>query len=230
MVSRKSSTDASAESNVRRSDVKLVLLGDSGVGKTSLATRLVHNEFHPFQESTIGASFLSKTILVTRSVAEEGSNTESDSSRALHASDTEECQVDFKIWDTAGQERYQSLTPLYFRGARVAVLVFDVCRLHSFQTLQTWVDTLSQNGPEDIILAVVGNKSDLADHRSVKEEDARQFAEKVGAFYVESSARDNQNVQELFDELARRVAQTSIPRNNESTIDLDEAPNTSWCC
>jgi small GTP-binding protein len=83
------------------------------VGKTSLALRFVQNEFHPFQEATIGVSFLSKTVICI------------DTNKAIK----------LKIWDTAGQERYQSLTPLYFRGAGAAILVYDICRRHSFQAL-----------------------------------------------------------------------------------------------
>ena len=128
-------------------DVKLVLLGDSGVGKSSLVYRFVHNDFRPFSESTIGASFLSKIVN----------------------------DVHFKVWDTAGQEKYRSLSSMYFRGAAAAILVFDVTNVKSFEGLQSWVDDLmsrdvgsggsqmsshgNQNG--EIVLTICANKCDL---------------------------------------------------------------------
>ena len=193
-------------------NVKLVLLGDSGVGKTSLVLRFVHNEFHPFQESTIGAAFFSKAVKTT---------------------DSSDRWVQFKIWDTAGQERYQSLTPLYFRGADVAVLVYDITRIHSFQTLQRWVRELRAHGPPSIIMAVVGNKVDLADHRSVQEDDARHYAESIDALYMETSCRDNNNVTELFQELATRAAAKAptVNQGAEQGLDLGSSnPRRDNCC
>jgi GTPase SAR1 family protein len=220
--------------------VKVVLLGDSGVGKTSVALRLVRQEFHPFQEATIGASFLSQVIQLPGDV-----------------------RVELKIWDTAGQERYQSLTPLYFRGAGAAILMYDICRQHSFQTLQRWVRELRNFGPnspssnsnnstggdttedrlEDsselsaspVVLAVCGNKSDLDDHRTIDRLEAQQYAHSVGAFYMETSARNNENIEELFTEIARQCAYRANPRSeNSGTVDLSASNNDSStkskCC
>jgi len=191
-------------------NIKLVLLGDSGVGKTSVVLRFVHNEFHPFQESTIGAAFFTKAVKTS-----------------------DDRWVQFKIWDTAGQERYQSLTPLYFRGADVAVLVYDITRIHSFQTLQRWVRELRAHGPPSIILAVVGNKADLNDHRSVQEDDARHYAESIGAFYMETSCRDNNGVTELFEELATRASAKAPNASKEAEQGLDLGTTSSRkgnCC
>ena len=114
---------------------KVVLLGDSGVGKSSIAQRYIKNEYSEFQESTIGASFLTKTI---------------------ERDDNSRCR--FEIWDTAGQERYHSLAPMYYRGARGCVVVYDITSTHSFEKAQSWVNELQQSGSPDMIISLVGNK------------------------------------------------------------------------
>lgn len=178
-------------------DVKLVLLGDSGVGKSSLVYRFVHNDFRPFSESTIGASFLSKIVN----------------------------DVHFKVWDTAGQEKYRSLSSMYFRGAAAAILVFDVTNVKSFEGLQSWVDDLmsrdvgsggsqmsshgNQNG--EIVLTICANKCDLLDsdtdaiERQVSESKARRYARDIGACYFEISAKIGMNVKEVFFNISNRL-------------------------
>jgi Ras-related protein Rab-22 len=122
-------------------EVKVVLLGDTGVGKSSLVLRFVTNTFDKYSESTIGASFMSKLIMV------DGT------------------PIKYQIWDTAGQEKYHSLAPMYYRGAAAAIIVYDITRASSFGTLKAWVRELQQLGPENIVIAVCGNKSDLEDKR-----------------------------------------------------------------
>lgn len=173
--------------------IKVCLLGDSGVGKSSLALRFVSNEFRPYPESTIGASFTSKTV----DIPAEDDETEEKS--VAHTT------VSFKIWDTAGQEKYHSLASMYYRNAAAAIVVCDISNSSTFRALQMWVNEVGSNGPKGIVLAICGNKSDLADHRQVPREEAEAFAEKVGAFYVETSARDAVNVNDLFLEVGKRV-------------------------
>jgi len=174
--------------------VKLVLLGDSGVGKTSIALRFVHNSYHPFVEATIGATYLSRNVALP----------ETDERRSPASPRR---AVELKIWDTAGQERYQSLTPLYFRGAGAALLVYDITKLHSYQTLQRWVRELKHTGPENVLLTIVGNKADLNQERTVSREDAEAYAESIGAVYMEVSAKTGENMTEVFDNIATRVSQ-----------------------
>ncbi len=147
--------------------VKVVLLGDTGVGKSSIALRFVSNEFKPYSESTIGASFLSKTL-------------------SFDASNNRK-KIAFKIWDTAGQERYACLAPMYYRGAGAAILVYDICKTSSFKTLQRWMEELRCNGPPNIVLIVCGNKADLAaSYRQVDATMARAYADSIGAGFFET--------------------------------------------
>ncbi|KAJ8427735.1 hypothetical protein Cgig2_021062 [Carnegiea gigantea] len=156
--------------------VKLVLLGDSGVGKSCIVLRFVRGQFDPTSKVTVGASFLSQTI-------------------ALQDSTT----VKFEIWDTAGQERYAALAPLYYRGAAVAVIVYDITSPESFAKAQYWVKELQKHGSPDIVMALVGNKADLQDRREVPAENGIEYAEKNGMFFIETSAKTADNINQLFE-------------------------------
>lgn len=161
-------------------DAKLVLLGDSGVGKSSLIYRFLYDDFRPFSESTIGASFMSKVV----------------------------GDIHFKVWDTAGQEKYRSLGSMYFRGAKCAILVFDVTNSKSFQGLQTWYEDLVKNRNEDEdgpLITICGNKVDLEQAREVEEENAARYAKDIGASYFETSAKVGTNIGKVFMDIASRL-------------------------
>lgn len=168
-----------AESKPR--EVKVVLLGDTGVGKSSLVLRFVTNNFKPYSESTIGASFMSKMIMVGG------------------------LPIKFQIWDTAGQEKYHSLAPMYYRGAAAAIIVYDITRLNTFKTLRSWVEELRNSGPKDLAIAIAGNKADLESDRQVEKSTVAAYAEEIGALYLETSAKDDLNVQDIFVQLSHRL-------------------------
>jgi len=123
---------------------KLVLLGDSAVGKSSLVLRFVRGQFFEYQESTIGAAFLTQTVALN------------------------DTTVKFEIWDTAGQERYHSLAPMYYRGAAAAIVVYDITNRDTFQRAKQWVKELQRQGNPNIVIALAGNKSDLNSKRKVE--------------------------------------------------------------
>uniref|UniRef100_A0A1A8RQU6 RAB31, member RAS oncogene family n=1 Tax=Nothobranchius rachovii TaxID=451742 RepID=A0A1A8RQU6_9TELE len=160
-------------------ELKVCLLGDTGVGKSSIVCRFVQDHFDHNISPTIGASFLTKTV---------------PCGNELHK---------FLIWDTAGQERFHSLAPMYYRGSAAAVIVYDITKLDSFQTLKKWVKELKEHGPEDIVVAIAGNKNDLGDIREVPMKEAKEFAESIAAIFIETSARNAVNVEELFQKISR---------------------------
>ena len=124
--------------------------------------------------------------------------------------------IKFQIWDTAGQEKYHSLAPMYYRGAAAAIIVYDITRPNTFKTLKNWVEELRNQGPKDIAIAIAGNKADLANLREIDTETAKAYAEEIGALYVETSAKDDLNVQDMFVQISHRLPPP--PENDTSVI------------
>ena len=167
---------------------KLCLLGDSGVGKSCIATRFIHDDFDGFMEPTIGAAFMKRQIEVELPES-AGSVT-----------------VDFDIWDTAGQERYRSIAPMYYRGAKAAVVVFDLTSKQSFTSAGTWVAELNRYGEANILIALAGNKVDLVEDRVVTREEAEGVATEKGVLFFETSAKTGENVEKMFRVIGRQLA------------------------
>lgn len=176
-------------------EVKICLLGDSGVGKSSIVLRFVRDQYKESLESTIGASFMTKHLVV-------------DGNTFI-----------FQIWDTAGQEKYRSLAPMYYRGAAAAIVVYDITRENSFPAVREWVSELNKNTSGSIVLAIAGNKCDLEELREVKTEEAQSYATDIGGIFVETSALTAINVKELFESIARKLPVEDIYRQN-STVGL----------
>lgn len=153
---------------------KVVLIGDSGVGKSNILSRFTRNEFSLESKSTIGVEF------ATRSIQVDGKT------------------VKAQIWDTAGQERYRAITSAYYRGAVGALLVYDITKGVTFENVERWLKELRDHADSNIVIMLVGNKSDLRHLRSVQTEDAKAFSEKEGLSFIETSALEATNVEESF--------------------------------
>jgi len=193
---------------------KLVLLGEMACGKTSLVHRYVKGSYQENQESTIGAAFSTKV----------------------------EHNLKFELWDTAGQERYHSLAPMYYRSSSASVCVYDITSRDSFERAKKWVSELKANVESpDLVIALVGNKCDLADDRKVDEDEARAYAEEEGLLFFETSAKEDVGVREVFAAVAEKLCKviaTKPPRPRPQTgIRLDGAADAdragraaSSCC
>ncbi|EPQ06102.1 Ras-related protein Rab-6B [Myotis brandtii] len=152
--------------------------GMETVGKTSLITRFMYDSFDNTYQATIGIDFLSKTMYL------------------------EDRTVRLQLWDTAGQERFRSLIPSYIRDSTVAVVVYDITNLNSFQQTSKWIDDVRTERGSDVIIMLVGNKTDLADKRQITIEEGEQRAKELSVMFIETSAKTGYNVKQLF----RRVA------------------------
>jgi small GTP-binding protein len=161
--------------------IKIVLIGDSGVGKTNLLSRFTRDQFNPESKSTIGVEFATKTMEI------DGKN------------------VKAQIWDTAGQERYRAITSAYYRGAIGAMLLYDITASLSFSSLSRWLQELRENADPNIVILLVGNKSDLAENRAVATDEGVGFSKSESLLFIETSARDASNVQEAFTLLITEV-------------------------
>ena len=154
---------------------KVVFLGESGVGKTSLCRRLTNNEFNDYSESTIGATFVS------------------------YRND----KACLEIWDTAGQERYRSLVPMYYRGAHACIMVYDVTNRLSFKKLRDWIAAIYEK-KEDPLVLLIGNKIDSKE-REVTSNQGTEYAEMVGALHFEASAKSGENVKHAIDKMIHQL-------------------------
>ncbi|CAN6336803.1 unnamed protein product, partial [Urochloa humidicola] len=175
---------------------KVVLIGDSGVGKSNLLSRFTRNEFSLESKSTIGVEFATRSIHVEDKV------------------------VKAQIWDTAGQERYRAITSAYYRGAVGALVVYDVTRHVTFENVERWMRELKDHTDANIVIMLVGNKADLRHLRAVSTEDAKAFAEKENAFFMETSALEAMNVEDAFTEVLTQIYRVV----SKKALDIDDDP------
>ena len=156
---------------------KVVLLGESGVGKTCIISRYVNNTYDEKSETTNGASYASKIIELEQYKQ----------------------SLRFDIWDTAGQEKYRSLTKFFYKDAAIAVLVYDITRRDSFEEVKNyWYEQLKTCGEKNIVIGLAGNKCDMFDKEAVTEEEAKNFANEIGAQFQLTSAFKNMGIDDLF--------------------------------
>ncbi|XP_033725110.1 ras-related protein rab-11.1-like [Pecten maximus] len=178
---------------------KIVLVGDSGVGKTNLLSRFTRNEFNAESKSTIGVEF------ATRNLTIKGKT------------------VRAQIWDTAGQERYRAITSVYYRGAVGALVVYDITKPQTFDNLHKWLDELKEHADPYVCIMIVGNKTDLISVRAIQQEQGRLKAEQHKYSFIETSALDSTNVGEAFNNLLVDIFKVQVEDQNSETKIADNS-------
>ena len=160
---------------------KVVLVGDSFVGKTNIMSKYLKNEFHEDSKATVGVEFGSKQF-----------NIEGHSIKA-------------QIWDTAGQERYKAITSAYYKGAKGAFIVYDITRKNSFDSIDKWISDVTAVADKKISIVLIGNKSDLEDQRQVTKEQGEDKANKLEVAFLETSAFSGENLEKAFELMMKEV-------------------------
>ena len=200
---------------------KIVLIGDTSVGKTNILSKYLTDEFDPESKATVGVEFGTKNFKIENNI------------------------VKVQIWDTAGQERYRSITNAYYKGAKGALLVYDITNKKSFDNLDRWISDLKINGDEKISIVLLGNKSDLESQRVISTEEGKNKAELFKFAFMETSALNGSNIEKAFDELIKEVykdnhelfeKQAKVEMKDKG-IDLEQSKSgenkdneKKWCC
>ena len=202
---------------------KIVLIGDTSVGKTNILSKYLTDEFDPESKATVGVEFGTKSFKIENNI------------------------VKVQIWDTAGQERYRSITNAYYKGAKGSLLVYDITNKKSFDNLEKWISDLKTNGDDKISIILLGNKSDLEDKRVISTEEGKKKAEYYKFAFMETSALNGNNIEKAFNELITDVynknheffeKQAKVQINSDKkAIELDKGESENnknnerkWCC
>ena len=189
---------------------KIVLIGDSFVGKTNILNKYLKNTFNPDSKATVGVEFGSKSFNINDKT------------------------IKAQIWDTAGQERYHSITKAYYKGAKGAFLVYDITRKETFDSIDKWIPELQVNGSKDISILLIGNKNDLEDKRKVTQDEAEQKAKNFKVGFMETSAKSGDNLDKAFETLVHSIFDSSkrkaeknekVENKEEKGIEIDTKIN-----
>eukprot|EP01084_Bolivina_argentea_P157227 273991_1 len=175
---------------------KLVLIGDSGVGKSCLLLRFADDSFTDSYISTIGVDFRFRTVNIDMKT------------------------VKLQIWDTAGQERFRTITSAYYRGAHGIIMVYDVTNYESFEHVEEWLNEVNRHASESTLKLLVGNKADLQDDKKVRSEEAKKFADTLNISFLETSAKNATNVEAAFLTMAKQLIQA------KELIGVKQTPQT----
>ena len=185
--------------------IKLVMLGNTGVGKSSIVQRFVYGQHDTKLKPTLGANFCSKAVSIPES----------------------KDYIKFQIWDTAGQEMYRGITSLYYKDAAACILCYDITVRESFEDLMGWVKELRQNGDPDLVIGIAANKSDLVEREVVSTNEVNEFAKQIGGFFHYTSAKDDTGITDLFLEMTVRLYPHLSPvfgkeiTNNIKPLDIE---------
>ena len=172
---------------------KVVIVGDSGVGKTNILLRYLKNEFNEESKATVGVEFGTKKMRIDNS------------------------NIKVQIWDTAGQERYRSITSAYYRGAHGALVVYDITSKKSFDSVEKWVNDLKTNGEPKMVIMVIGNKADKEEERIIAKVDGEAKSQRNNVAFLETSALTAENIEQAFEEVIQKLYTTY-----KSDFDSDE--------
>ena len=179
---------------------KVVLVGDTGVGKTCIIQRYVNNNYEENVDSTVASTYTYKVLNFPNYNK----------------------SISFDIWDTAGQEIYRALAKNFYLNAAIGVLVYDIKRQSSFDNIKNyWYDQLKESGEENMIFAVAGNKCDLFNEEEVDEEEAKKFAKSIGAIFKLTSCKESIGIDELFSECGKRYLEVNKLIGNEVKVKKD---------
>jgi len=186
---------------------KYIIIGDTGVGKSCLLLQFTDKRFQPIHDLTIGVEFGARSIQVDNKT------------------------IKLQIWDTAGQESFRSITRSYYRGAAGALLVYDITRRDTFNHLSRWLEEARQNSHQDMVIMLIGNKSDLSQRRQVTAEEGEKFAKDNGMIFSETSAKTAFHVEEAFIRTAQKIyenIQTGVYDVNNEIYGIKKGANETF--
>ena len=187
------------------STCKVVILGEPGVGKTSIISRYVTNQFSPVVISTTGASYSTKILKID-----------------------DENSIKFQIWDTAGQERFRSLAKIFYQNAVAVILVYDITVRETFEQLQKyWIKEIEENAPTDIILALAANKSDKYENELVDLNEGKELARQLNAIFKSTSALNSKGIDDLFLSIGKKFLDPTYSVNISNCTEKSETRNNS---
>ena len=181
---------------------KMILIGDSSVGKSNILLKYLKDQFDPNSRATVGVEFGTKNITLNNK------------------------KIKIQIWDTAGQERYRSITSAYYKGAKGAFIVYDITRKSTFENIDKWIADLKTNGDSNISIVLIGNKSDLEEKREVTKEEGLKKSQDCKTAFMETSALNGDNVHKAFDELIEQIYQNNSSLLEEKIdVEIDKGVN-----
>ena len=176
---------------------KLIIVGDTNVGKTNIMSKYIKDQFNITSKSTIGVEFGTKILEIDNK------------------------KVKAQIWDTAGQERYKSITSAYYKGAKGAFIVYDITNKSTFESVDKWIKDLNSYGDKNLTMLLIGNKSDLEDKRIINKEEGEEKAKSFELGFIETSAYNGDNIDQAFDIMLKEVLKRYIVENDVNNDEFE---------